>query len=119
MTPNKLILIAFYALFSIVGLILIAARGGTYYQLIFVVLSYVTILALSEKAGEWARIAALLFGGSVLLATSAVMVLSLIQLFGTRSFGLIPMIAAPIIAVFAAFTIRALLGPSQSAVPAN
>lgn len=115
MARTKLILIAFYALAAIAGLFLIATSGGNIFQLIFVVLSFVTILALSEHAGAWARIAALLFGGFILLGTLAMMVMSLGRLFSNSSIGLIPMIAAPIIAVLAAFTIRALLDPARPA----
>ena len=109
MANNKTILVASFTLFALVGLFMLVDSGASLLQLAFVAFSVITIVALTESAGEWARVIGILFSGFICLAAMAVFVYSVTSFFGRSSFGLIPMLATPFIAIVAALTLRTLL----------
>ena len=111
MANSKTILTASFALFALIGLYVLVHNGASIVQLAFVAFSIITVLALTENAGEWARIVAIVFSGFICLAATAVLVFSLVSFLGSSSFGLIPMLATPVIAMIAGLTMRTLLLP--------
>jgi hypothetical protein len=111
MANSKTILIASFALFALIGLYVLVDNGASLLQLAFVAFSIITVVALTENAGEWARIVAILFSSFLLLASVGMIVYSLVGFFSSSSFGLIPMLATPVIAMIAALTLRTLLRP--------
>ena len=115
MANNKTILIALFALFAFIGLYVLVDNGASVFQLAFVAFSLITVLALTEGAGEWARILGIVFSGFICLAATALLVFSAVKFFSSSSFGLIPMIAAPFIAMIGALTMRTLLHPISRA----
>ena len=109
MANSKSILIASFTLFALVGLFMLVDSGASLLQLAFVAFSIITIVALTENGGEWARIVGILFSGFICIAAAALLVYSAISYFSASSFGLIPVLAAPFIAIVAALTLRTLL----------
>jgi len=112
MANSKTILTASFALFALIGLYVLVDNGASIFQLAFVAFSFITVLALTENAGEWARIIGIVFSGFICFAATALCVYSLTSFFSSLSFGLIPMLAMPVVAIIAALTMRALLLPS-------
>ena len=111
MANSKMILTASFALFAFIGLYILVDNGASIFQLAFVALSITTVLALMESAGEWARIVGIVFSGFICFAGTALLVFSAVKLFSSSSVGLIPMIAAPFIAMIGALALRTLLHP--------
>jgi cytochrome bd-type quinol oxidase subunit 2 len=113
MANTKTTLIASFALFALIGLYVLVDNGASLLQLAFVALSIITVVALTENAGEWARILAILFSGFILLASVAMMVFVLVRFLDSSSASLFAIVAAPIIGVIAALTLRTLLVPAS------
>ena len=111
MANSKTILITSFALFALIGLYLLVDNGASIFQLAFVAFSIITVVALTKNSGEWARIVGIVFSGFICLAATALLVFSAVKFFSSSSYGLIPMIAAPFIAMIGALTMRTLLHP--------
>ena len=100
-----MVLYLFYIMFGIYKFV---DGGVTIIRIVLMALSFITILALAGRAGEWARLTAIVFAGAMLLLGFALIGMSIWSALATENFIGFLLLGGIIIAPISACTIHVL-----------